>query len=80
MYKAIVRYKNAGLKVELGSYADYADAVNAIKASYLDTLFSSTDAQAFMRSTSYDSIRMEGATDITAWDGSNDLSWYVELA
>lgn len=80
MYKAIMKYKNAGLKVELGSYADYADAVNAIKASYLDTLFSSNDVQAFMRSTGYDSIRMEGATDITAWDGSNDLSWYVELA
>lgn len=80
MYNSIRVNKTLGSIVNLGSYAEYADAVHTIKADYLDTMFSSIDAQAFMRSTGYDSIRMEHATCITARDGEIDLAWCAERA
>lgn len=78
MYNAIKVCENTGSTMNLGSYAERTDAMNAVKADYVNIMFTSIDAQAFMRSTGYDSARMETATYITACDGENDLTWYVE--
>lgn len=80
MYKAIRYNKTLGSLVTLGFYAEMIDAINAIKADYVNTLFSSVDAQAFMRSTGCDSLKMEYATYITAYDCGVDLTWSVERA
>lgn len=80
MYNAIRFNKTIGSIVNLGSYAEIADAMNAIKADYVNTLFSSIDAHAFMCSTGCDSLKMEYATYITACDGGIDLAWCVERA
>lgn len=80
MYKAIRYNKTLDSLVTLGFYAEMIDAINAIKADYVNTLFSSVDAQAFIRSTGCDSLKMEYATYITAYDGSVDLAWCVERA
>lgn len=80
MYNAIRCNENTGSIVNLGSYAGRIYAMNAIKSDYVNTMFASRDAQAFMRSTSYDSIQMESATYITACDGVTALTWYVERA
>ena len=80
MYNAIRYNKTIGSLVTLGSYAEMVDAMNAIKADYVNTLFSSVDPYRFMCSTGCDSLKMEHATYITACDVGIDLAWSVEQA
>ena len=80
MYKAIRYNKTLGSLVTLGFYAEMIDAINAIKADYVNTLFSSVDPYRFMCSTGCDSLKMEHATYITACDVGVDLAWSVERA
>lgn len=80
MYKAIRYNKTLGSLVTLGYYAEMVDATNAIKADYVNAMFSSVNPEAFMRSTGCDSLKMEYATYITACDGGIDLAWCVERA
>lgn len=80
MYNAIRYNKTLGSLVTLGSYAEMVDAMNAIKADYVNTLFSSVDPYRFMCSTGCNSLKMENATDITACDVGVDIAWYVERA
>lgn len=78
MYNAIRCNETLGSTVNLGSYAECVDAMNAIKADYVNMMFASRDAEAFVRSTSYDAAQMWYATYITACAGENNLTWYVE--
>lgn len=80
MYNAIRSNKTLGSVVTLGSYAGMVDAMNAIKADYLNTLFSSVDPYRLMCSTVCDSLKMENAIYITACDVDVDLEWSVEIA
>ena len=52
--------------------------MNAVKADYVNMMFASRDAEAFVRSTGYDTLQVEYATYITACAGENALTWYVE--
>lgn len=78
MYNAIRCNETLGSTVNLGSYAECVDAMNAVKADYVNMMFASGDAEAFVRSTGYDTAQMGYATYITACAGENDLTWYVE--
>lgn len=78
MYNAIRCNETLGSTVNLGSYAECVDAMNAVKADYVNMMFASNDAEAFLRSTGYDTAQMGYATYITACAGENDLTWYVE--
>lgn len=80
MYNAIRSNKTLGSVVNLGSYAEMVDAMNAIKADYVNTLFNSVDPYRFMCSTGCDSLKMEQATYITACDVGVDIAWSVERA
>lgn len=80
MYNSIRHNKTTGSVVTIGSYAEMLDAMNAVKADYVNMMFASSDAQAFMCSTGYDDLRMEYATYITACDGGIDFAWYVKRA
>ena len=80
MYNAIRSNKTLGSVVTLGSYAEMVDAMNAIKADYVNTLFNSVDPYRVMCSTGCDSLKMENATYITACDVDVDLAWSVEIA
>lgn len=80
MYNAIRYNKTLDSIVTLGSYAEMVDAMNAIKADYVNILFSSVNPEAFMLSTGCDSLKMEYANYITACDGGIDLAWCVERA
>lgn len=78
MYNAIRCNETLGSTVNLGSYAECVDAMNAVKADYVNMMFASSDAEAFVRSTGYDTLQVEYATYITACAGENNLTWYVE--
>lgn len=78
MYNAIRCNESTCSTVNLGSYAECVDAMNAVKADYVNMLFASGDAEAFVRSTGYDTAQIGYATYITACAGENDLTWYVE--
>ena len=78
MYNAIRYNESTCSTVNLGSYAECIDAMNAVKADYVNMLFASGDAEAFLRSTGYDTAQMGYATYITACAGENALTWYVE--
>lgn len=80
MYNAVRSNKTLGSVVTLGSYAEMVDAMNAIKADYVNTLFSSVDPYRLMCSTCYDTLKMENAIYITACDVDVDLAWSVEIA
>ena len=78
MYNAIRCNETMGSTMNLGSYAECVDAMNAINADYVNMMFASRDAEAFVRSTCYDAAQMGYATYITACAGENNLTWYVE--
>ena len=80
MYNAIRSNKTLGSVVTLGSYAECVDAMNAVKADYVNMMFASRDAEAFVRSTGYDTLHVEYATYITACDVGVDIAWSVERA